>query len=332
MTEFTETLARLKPKTRQRVIQASEVKDERQSVPSIGMNLALKGGLGYGRQILIHGNKSASKSSFCLQLIGEAQKQGKTAAWIDVEQSFDAAWARKLGADPDQIPLSREKTVTGCTEDITDFMETGTDIIVVDSISSMLPSMYFTDKDELKEVENSKQIGQLSRELGIATVMWNYANKNTLLLVISQERNQISATHTALKPMGGQAMLFHSSTVLRLFASSSKTDQIKGEVSVGDKVFQEDIGRPVTWTVVNNKQGPQNRSGQYDFFYDGDFVGIDTVGEVVDYSEKMGIIMKGGAWYNIYGEALQGKPKAVGYLKENPDVLDKLRSELFAKI
>jgi recombination protein RecA len=58
--------------------------------------MALKGGLGYGRQVLVWGNKSAGKSSFCLQMIALAQKEGKTCAWIDAEASYDPAWAEAI--------------------------------------------------------------------------------------------------------------------------------------------------------------------------------------------------------------------------------------------
>ena len=62
-------LSKLDPKTRARVQSAQDVQVHKQKTPSIGLNLALRGGLAYGRQILVWGNKSAGKSSFCLQLI-----------------------------------------------------------------------------------------------------------------------------------------------------------------------------------------------------------------------------------------------------------------------
>ena len=68
-------LAKLDPKTRARVQSAQDIVVEKQSTPSIGLNIALKGGLGYGRQVLVWGNKSAGKSSFCLQMIANAQKE-----------------------------------------------------------------------------------------------------------------------------------------------------------------------------------------------------------------------------------------------------------------
>ena len=49
-------LAKLDPKTRARVQSAQDVQVEKQLTPSIGLNFALRGGLGYGRQVLVWGN------------------------------------------------------------------------------------------------------------------------------------------------------------------------------------------------------------------------------------------------------------------------------------
>ena len=57
-----EVLSKLDPKTRSRVQSAVDVQVEKQPTPSTGLNLALKGGLGFGRQVLIWGKKSAGKS------------------------------------------------------------------------------------------------------------------------------------------------------------------------------------------------------------------------------------------------------------------------------
>lgn len=46
-------LSKLDPKTRARVQSAQDIKVEKQLTPSIGLNMALKGGLGFGRQVLV---------------------------------------------------------------------------------------------------------------------------------------------------------------------------------------------------------------------------------------------------------------------------------------
>lgn len=159
-------LAGLDPKTRQRIQLASTVSAERQKTPSIGLNLALKGGLGYGRQVLIWGNKSAGKSSFCLQMIAMAQKEGKTCAWIDAEASYDPEWAKGLGVDSDSLIYSAAKTINDMVDVSTQLMEAGVDIIVVDSISALLPAIYFEkDSTDLKKLEDTKQIGAEAKDM-----------------------------------------------------------------------------------------------------------------------------------------------------------------------
>lgn len=324
-----ELLAKLDPKTRQRIQLATEVDVQKQQTPSIGLNMALKGGLGYGRQVMIWGNKSAGKSSFCLQMIGQAQKEGRICAWIDSESSYSADWAARLGVDSNNLIYSPAKTINDMVDVGTGLMNAGADIIVVDSISALLPAIYFDkDGDELKQLQDTKQIGAEAKDMTHAVKMLNYANKNTLLVLISQQRNQFGSMHASHIPTGGMAVKFFSSTVIKLWSSEAEANQIKSDVKVGDKLIQQKVGRPVNWIVDYNKLGPPNLSGQYDFYYQGDFVGIDKVAEIVDIAEMMGYIERGGSWYTILGERLQGKAKAIAWLKENPDAVDKLVEQI----
>ena len=327
-----EILAKLDPKTRARVQLATTISVEKQKTPSIGLNLALKGGLGFGRQILVWGNKSAGKSSFCLQMIADAQQNGKTCAWIDAEASYDVAWAKKLGVDSDKLIYSPAKSINDMVDIAQQLMEAGVDIIVVDSISALLPAIYFEkDSTDLKKLEDTKQIGAEAKDMTHAVKMLNYANKNTLLVLISQQRNQFGSMHASHIPTGGMAVKFFSSTIIKLWSSEAEANAIKAGVQVGDKIIEQRVGRPVNWIIDYNKLGPPNLSGQYDFYYQGEVLGVDSVGEVLDTSEMMGIVQKGGAWYTVNEERFQGRAKAVQYLRENPDVVEKLSKEIYDK-
>jgi recombination protein RecA len=325
-------LAKLDPKTRARVQSAQNVVVEKQLTPSIGLNMALKGGLGYGRQTMVWGNKSAGKSSFCLQLIALAQKDGKTCAWIDAEDSYDQSWAESLGVDSASLIHSKVKTVNDMVDVSTKLMDAGIDIIVVDSISALLPAIYFEkDGNELKDLQDTKQIGAEAKDMTHAVKMLNYANKNTLLILISQQRNQFGSMHASHIPTGGMAVKFFSSTVIKLWSSEAEANAIKAGVKVGDKIIEQRVGRPVNWIIDYNKLGPPNLSGQYDFYYQGETLGVDRVGETLDVAEMCGIVEKGGAWYTVNGERFQGRAKAVAYLRENPDVVDNLVGEINAR-
>ena len=325
-------LAKLDPKTRARVQSAQNVIVDKQKTPSIGLNMALKGGLGYGRQTLVWGNKSAGKSSFCLQMIAMAQKDGKTCAWIDAEDSYDQAWAESLGVDSASLIHSKVKTVNDMVDVATKLMDAGIDVIVVDSISALLPAIYFEkDGNEMKDLQDTKQIGAEAKDMTHAVKMLNYANKNTLLVLISQQRNQFGSMHASHIPTGGMAVKFFSSTVIKLWSSEAEANAIKSGIKVGDKIIEQRVGRPVNWIIDYNKLGPPNLSGQYDFYYQGDHIGVDFVGETLDVSEMCGIVEKGGAWYTVNQERFQGRAKAVAYLRENPDVVEKLIKDIDAK-
>lgn len=333
MTTMEEALAALDPRIRKRLSSGVGFKTEYQATPSYGLNRALNGGFPMGRQILIWGSKSSAKSSLCLQMIAIAQQEGKLCAWIDAEMSYSEEWAKKLGVDTENLIVSQARTINEMVDVGTNLMNAGVDLIVVDSITSLLPAIYFEkDSDELKQLENTKQIGAESRDFSNAWKMLNYANnkvKPTLFVLISQSRNNISAMYTSQQPSGGQATKFYSSTVIKLFSSESDNQAIKGKIAVGDKLIEEKIGRKVRWEVQFSKTSPAFQSGEYDFYFRGPLVGVDSVGDLVDTAELMGIVSRTGAWYILPdGSKIQGREAFVNRVREDLDLQDDIKAKV----
>ena len=329
-----DVLKQLNPKLRKNILVGDEVpKTEYATIPSYGLNRALNGCLPYGRQVLVWGSKSSAKSSLCLQMIAEAQKEDKICAWIDAEMSYDKTWAAKLGVDTSKLIVSQARTINEMVDVGVQLMEAGVDIIVVDSITSLLPAIYFEkDSDELKQLENTKQIGAESRDFSNAWKMLNYANnkvKPTLLVLISQSRNNINAMYTSQQPTGGQATKFYSSTVIKLFSSESENQALKGKIYVGDKAIEEKIGRKVRWELQFSKTSPAFQSGEYDFYFRGDNVGIDSIADLVDTAELMGIVERTGAWYLLPdGSKVQGRDAFVNRVREDLDLQEMIKNKI----
>ena len=324
-----EVLANLNPKLRKKVTLGSEIEHTQFALtPSYGLNRALNGGLPYGRQILIWGNKSSGKSSFCLQIIAGEQKKGKICAWIDAEMTFSPEWAAQLGVDTDNLIVSTARTINDMVDVATDLMKAGVDVIIVDSISALLPAVYFEkDSTELKQLENTKQMGAEARDMSNAVKMLNYANnqeKPTLLILISQSRNNLGSMYVNQIPTGGKAVQFYSSTIIKLFSSESDNQAIKGKIYVGDKIIEEKVGRKVRWDVQFSKTSPAFQSGEYDFYFRGDELGVDSVADLVDTAEMMGLVERSGAWYTVEGERFQGRDKLVAGVKEQLDIQELL--------
>jgi recombination protein RecA len=321
-----EVLARLDKKTRERLQAASAIKVERQPTPSVGLNQALKGGIPYGRQTMLWGNKSAGKTSLMIQMMGMAQKEGKTCALFDVEGTVDPEWVESLGADPNKIILSQDRSVNKVADSGVDLITAGVDILVVDSISQVIPMSYFDDK-ELKGFDGTRQIGQLSRDLGIMMNLWNSVNENTMIVLISQVRNNIG-TYTSATHQGGWAGKHNSAVILRLWSSEGKSNALIDRLPLGDKLVDKVVGRKVTWTVDFSKTSPMGETGDYDFYFLGDKIGVDTVMEVIDLADKMGYTDKSGNWYAVGSEKLNGKKALAAYYKDHPLELEQLISRV----
>jgi recombination protein RecA len=268
-----------------------------------------------------------------LQTIALAQKEGKLCAWIDAEMSYDEEWATSLGVDTSQLIYSEARSINDMVDVGVALLHAGVDVIVIDSISSLLPAVYFEkDSDELKALDQTKQIGAESKDLKHAWLMLNYANnreKPALIIAISQARNNIQATYTQSAPTGGLTTQFMSSTIVKLFSSSSDSQAIKGKVKVGDKIIEQKVGRKVRWEVLNSKTSAPGDSAEYDFYYRGDYIGIDSVGDLVDTAEMLGLVSRTGAWYQLEdGTKLQGRDAFVSKVREDLELQESIRKKL----
>jgi recombination protein RecA len=279
---------------------------------------------------MIWGNRSGGKTLFCLGLAANAQKEGKSVAWIDAERNYDPEWAKRHGVDSDRVLWSPVTSIADMADAGHDFIKAGVDLMIVDSISTLLPQSYFVE-GEMKSLADTGQIGTFSKNMGQAVNMFNRVNEHTALVLISQVRNSIGTYGAALTPMGGKAVEHMNSLQIKLWSNPSEKEAIMGKIKQGDLIMQKPVGRPVTWTVEKNRGPGMNESNRYDMYFKGDFVGVDRVGEVVDFGVELGLVKKGGAWYTIGDEKFQGRNSVVQYLRDNPDVEERIYGEILAK-
>jgi recombination protein RecA len=323
-------LAKLNPKVSSSFRRASEVENELLPTPSLGINMAI-GGVGLGRQTMIYGNRSSGKTVACLGMVAEAQREGRGVARIDAEKNFDKAWASRLGVNPEEMIVSPITTIADMADAGYDLMRTGdVDLLVVDSISALLPQSYFDD-GEMKDLSKTGQIGTFSKNMGQAVNMLNNINEHTALVLISQVRNQIGSYGASIGPTGGKAVEHMNSTQIKLWSNPSEKEAITGTVTNGDLAIDKPIGRPVRWNIEKNRGPGMNMSGGYDLYFAGDFVGVDRVGEIIDFGVQYGLIKKGGAWYTIGDEKLQGRPAAVELLRTDVELQEKIYGEIIEK-
>ena len=80
------------------------------TIPTGSMTLDMALGIGgapRGRIVEVYGPESSGKTTVALHIAAEAQKQGGTVAFIDVEHALDPVYAEALGVNIDEMLVSQ---------------------------------------------------------------------------------------------------------------------------------------------------------------------------------------------------------------------------------
>jgi len=294
----------------------------REAIPSVStgsltLDVALGiGGLPYGRIVEIYGPESSGKTTLCLSVMAEAQKQGKTVAIVDAEHALDPLYAEKLGINLDTLLVSQPDTGEQGLEITDSLVRSGAvDVIVIDSVAALTP------KAEIEGDMGDHHVGLQARLMSQALrkMTANVKNANCLVIFINQIRMKIGVMFgNPETTTGGNALKFYSSVRLDIRRT--------GAVKQGDEV----TGNETRVKVVKNKVAPPFRQAEFQILYGQ---GIYHMGEVVDLGVKCDLIDKSGAWYAYQGDKIgQGKANAAKYLSENPAIAEEIESQIRAQL
>jgi recombination protein RecA len=289
------------------------------SIPTgaISIDYALGvGGVPRGRVIEIFGPESSGKTTLSLQIIAEAQKLGGTAAFVDAEHALDAAYAKKLGVDIDNLLVSQPDNGEQALEIVEVLIRSnGVDVVVVDSVAALVP------KAEIEGEMGDAQMGLQARLMSQALrkLTGAVSKSKTCLIFINQLREKIGVMFgNPETTTGGRALKFYSSVRIDIRRIASIKD---GDVVVGGRTRVK---------VVKNKVAPPFREAEFDVMY-GE--GISKTGDLLDLAVEKRIVEKSGAWFAYNGERLgQGRENVKQFMKDNPEIFksidEKVRKEL----
>ncbi|WP_158971762.1 recombinase RecA [Paraglaciecola sp. L3A3] len=290
------------------------------STGSLGLDVALgAGGLPLGRIVEIYGPESSGKTTLTLEVIAEAQRNGKVCAFIDAEHALDPIYAAKLGVDVKELLVSQPDTGEQALEICDMLTRSGAvDVIVVDSVAALTP------KAEIEGDIGDSHMGLAARMMSQAMrkLTGNLKQSNTMLIFINQIRMKIGVMFGSPETTtGGNALKFYASVRLDIRRT--------GAVKAGDEI----VGNETRVKVVKNKIAPPFKQAEFQIMY-GE--GINSHGELIDLGVTHKMVEKAGAWYSYNGERIgQGKANSIVYLKEHPemakDIDTRLRALLLAK-
>ena len=297
---------------------ATKMEVDKISTGSIAIDLALGiGGLPKGRVCEIYGPESSGKTTFCLSIIAEAQKQGGNAVFIDVEHALDPKYAKIVGVDLENLMVSQPE----CGEDALNITETlirsgAVDIIVVDSVAALV------SKNELDGQMGDSTVGLQARMMSQAMRRLTGAINKTQCVVLftNQIREKIGVMFGSPETQpGGRALKFFSSVRMDI----RRIGQIK---ETSGKV----IGNRTRLKVVKNKVAPPFTDCEFDIMYNE---GISHSGSLVDLGVEHKILEKKGSWISFKGEMVgQGREAAKQAIINDPKLADELTGLILDKV
>jgi recombination protein RecA len=185
------------------------------------------------------------------------------------------------------------------------------DVVVIDSVAALTPKAEI--EGEMGDSHMGLQARLMSQALRKLTA--NIKRSNTLVIFINQIRMKIGVMFGSPETTtGGNALKFYASVRLDI--------RRIGSIKKGEEV----IGNDTRVKVVKNKMAPPFKQAEFEILY-GE--GCSREGEIIDLGVKQGLVDKSGAWYSVQGERIgQGKDNARTYLKEKPELAQRLEREL----
>ena len=283
------------------------------STGSLTIDIALGiGGLPCGRVVEIYGPESSGKTTLTLQVIAEAQRKGKTCAFVDAEHALDPVYAEKLGVNIDELLVSQPDTGEQALEICDMLVRSGAvDVVIVDSVAALTP------KAEIEGDMGDSHVGLQARLMSQALrkLTANIKRSNTLCIFINQIRMKIGVMFgNPETTTGGNALKFYSSVRLDI--------RRIGAVKEGDEV----VGNETRVKVVKNKVAPPFKQAEFMIRY-GE--GISKEAELIDLGVKQKLVDKAGAWYSYNGDRIgQGKANVMKFLKENPEIANEIETKI----
>jgi len=287
------------------------------STGSLSLDLALGvGGVPRGRVIEIFGPESSGKTTLTLHIVANAQKNGGTAAFIDVEHALDPEYAKRLGVDLDKLLVNQPDTGEQALE-IAELLtrSNAVDVIVIDSVAALVPKAEI--EGEMGDTHVALQARLMSQALRKLTSV--ISKSQTCIIFINQIREKIGVMfgNPETTP-GGRALKFYASVRLDI----RRIGDIKDAV--------QSIGNRVRVKVAKNKVAPPFRKAEFDIMFNH---GISKAGDIIDLGTENQIVEKSGTWFS-YGDIRlgQGRENAKQFIMQKPELLQEIEQAIRKKL
>lgn len=310
------------------IVKGTQAK-ERKFIPfsSPMANYMTRGGVAVGKMAEFSGGEGGGKTTSATDIIANFQRlyPDRLTLYLDAENTYDDEWARKLGVDLERVIMIKPEEEHGemLLDMVLDAIRSGDiGLFVLDSIPFLMSKQEFEGNlDDKTYAGNSQLFTAFCRK--VIPLMNKF---ETTVIMINQIRDKMGVPYTAYNFPGGR-MLKHSFSQRIFFRKGALLDELYREQSSS---FENPTGHIVEMRFLKNKVTKNDRmSGYYTLHYEK---GIDVVHDTVELAVMIGVVEQSGAWFRWNGLNIQGKANFTGKMREDAELFEELKREVYEAI
>jgi recombination protein RecA len=268
------------------------------------------GGIPYGRYTELFGPESCGKTTLCLTIAREALKVGNKVLYLDVENSVDFDYAKKIIGEyySDKIVFVQPSSGESAFEIAEAGIDNNFNLIIFDSIAALAPMV------ELEEDDYEKQqyavVPRLVAKF-LRKTNFKVRSKGIAVIITNQVRAKIGAYYpNTYETPAGYALKHYSSMIIFL---------TKGEEIKNDKV---PVGNLIKFVIKKNKLAVPYRESVTNNYYGK---GVDPILDTIAFATSLGIIKSRGPYLAFDEEIIGlGMEKTAEAVRNNKELLDKI--------
>jgi len=274
------------------------------------------GGLPTGWITELYGPPSSGKTTLALHILAEAQRMGLTAAFLDIENGLNPAYALQCGVHPDQALIASPDSGTQALNLCQMLLESGdVHLVVLDSLAGL------TSNREAASGIRHDRYGELNPLLASHLRKLDRVCRTTggSILCTNQLRARIKKGYgTPETTPGGMTIKFHAAVRIALRI-------INPLVKKGDC-----RGVRINAAVNKNRFCPKKHSAQIEIVYNK---GVNKERELLSLGKELQLITKQGSMYQYRGHNLgQGQRAVFRTLQVNEHIAQALERDLRSMI
>lgn len=259
----------------------------------------------------IAGPYSSGKSTLTITTIAEFQKIG-LCALVDTENSYDPAYAEKLGVKIDELLVMNPTYSEQAFDTVFSLIESDdVRLVVIDTLDYLQPLAVINAESTDQFMGGAAK----ANNRFIARLIELCRKHDCTAIIVSQIRQKVGFVMGSTETIGGGTSINYGPHV--------RLDIRKNETLKDEK--GNEYGQKVKLKTVKNKTSiPQKTTFSIIIWGEG----FDKVSDIFDIAVDENVIVRGGAWYTYGDIKVQGTENMIEKLRTDDNLLNEIKNKI----